>query len=85
MPSNSTSESGSSSRALNGSKGGSEAPCFLTKPQFADLLQVTERTVDRWFQDGELPEEIRLTIGGCVRFMPTALERWIESKAKSEG
>lgn len=85
MSSNSISKSGSSSRALSGSKEGAEAPCFLTKPQFADLLQVTERTVDRWFHDGELPSEIRLTIGGAVRFMPTALERWIKSKAKSEG
>ncbi|MDB4476878.1 helix-turn-helix domain-containing protein [Rhodopirellula sp.] len=84
MSSNSISKSGSYSRALRGSKAGAEAPCFLTKRQFADLLQVTERTVDRWFQDGELPEEIRLTIGGCVRFMPTALERWINSQAKSK-
>ena len=53
---------------------------FLTKRQFAALLQVTPRTVDRWLLDGELPPETRLTIGGCVRFRPVALEQWINSR-----
>ena len=53
---------------------------FLTKPQFAALLQVSERTLDRWLLDGDLPPETRLTIGGCVRFRPVALEQWISSR-----
>jgi len=53
---------------------------FLTKRQFAALLQVTERTIDRWLSDGELPPESKLSIGGCVRFRPVALEQWISSR-----
>ncbi len=53
---------------------------FLTKRQFAALFQVTERTIDRWLLDGELPPESKLTIGGCVRFRPAALEEWIKSR-----
>lgn len=52
---------------------------FLTKQQFADLLQVSQRTIDRWLTDGALPPESRLVIGGCVRFRPLALEEWIRS------
>jgi len=52
----------------------------LTKRQFAALLQVTERTIDRWLSDGELPPESKLSIGGCVRFRPVALEQWISSR-----
>ena len=53
---------------------------FLTKRQFAALLQVTARTIDRWMSNGELPPEIRLSIGGCVRFRPVALEQWISPR-----
>ncbi|GEM_PF-1077191 len=52
---------------------------FLTKRQFAALLQVTERTIDRWLLDGELPPETKLAIGGSVRFRPLVLEQWINS------
>ena len=53
---------------------------FLTKRQFAALLQVTERTIDRWILAGALPPETKLCIGGSVRFRPVALEDWIRSR-----
>ena len=52
---------------------------FLTKRQFAALLQVTERTIDRWLLEGALPPETKLCIGGSVRFRPVVLEEWIRS------
>lgn len=52
---------------------------FLTKKQFAALLQVTERTIDRWLLEGALPSESKLRIGGSVRFRPVVLEEWIRS------
>ena len=57
---------------------------FLTKRQFAALLQVTERTIDRWLLDGELPSESRVNIGGSVRFRPLVLEQWINSRQNSD-
>ncbi len=57
---------------------------FLTKRQFAALLQVTERTIDRWLLDGELPSESRVSIGGSVRFRPLVLEQWISSRRNSD-
>ncbi len=53
---------------------------FLTKRQFAALLQVTERTIDRWLQEGALPSESKFAIGGSVRFRPVVLEEWIRSR-----
>jgi excisionase family DNA binding protein len=53
---------------------------FLTKKQFAALLQVTERTIDRWLLEGTLPSESKFAIGGSVRFRPVVLEEWIRSR-----
>ena len=51
---------------------------FLTKKQLANLLQITERTVDRWVASGIVPPETRLTVGGCVRFRSKAIAAWID-------
>ena len=58
---------------------------FMTKQQFADLLQVSQRTIDRWLTNGDLPPESRLVIGGCVRFRPLALAEWIRSDQQGHG
>lgn len=52
---------------------------FLTKRQFAAILQVTERTIDRWLLEGALPLECKFTIGGSVRFRAVAFEEWLGS------
>ncbi len=41
---------------------------LMTKSEFADLLQVTGRTIDRWLADGLLPRELQVRVGGSVRF-----------------
>lgn len=52
---------------------------MLTKQQFADRLQVSLRTVDRWQADGTLPPDLRVVIGGTVRYCPTATQRWVDA------
>jgi predicted DNA-binding transcriptional regulator AlpA len=52
---------------------------FLTKQQFAELFQVSERTIDRWLTLGLVPPETRFNIGGCVRFKRQAIENWIQA------
>lgn len=41
---------------------------LLTKSEFAELLGVTERTIDRWRAEGVLPRALVVQIGGSVRF-----------------
>ena len=50
---------------------------LMTKDQFAAKLQVTQRTVDRWDQQGILPDGIRVTIGGTARYREIAADQWI--------
>ena len=49
---------------------------LLTKPQIADRLQVSTRTVDFWMAQGHLPF---FKIGRCVRFCwPDVMARFRE-------
>lgn len=50
---------------------------LLTKPQFADQLQVSQRTVDRLHVLDMLPNGLRVEIGGSVRFRQDIATEWI--------
>lgn len=54
-----------------------QAETLLTKKQFSGKLGCTQRTIDRWLQQGILPEGIKVTIGGTVRFRESAADQWI--------
>jgi predicted DNA-binding transcriptional regulator AlpA len=58
------------------------AETLLTKKQFSSKLHCTERTIDRWLQQGILPEGIKVTIGGTVRFRETIADQWIADGCK---
>ena len=50
---------------------------LLTKPQLAGLLQVSQRTVDRWLSEDRLPAGLRVEIAGSVRFRQDIAAEWI--------
>lgn len=52
---------------------------LLTKPQLADLLQVSQRTIDRWQSEDRLPDGLRVEIAGSVRFRPDIATAWIQA------
>jgi len=58
---------------------------LMTKQQVASHLQVSLRTIDRWLADGNLPPEIRVRVGGSVRFNAAAFERWVKSGCPKVG
>jgi excisionase family DNA binding protein len=58
---------------------------LLTKHQVASHLQVSLRTIDRWVADGNLPPEIKVRVGGSVRFNAAAFKRWVKSGCPKVG
>jgi len=52
---------------------------LLTKPQLAKLLQVSQRTIDRWLSEDRLPDGLRVEIAGSVRFRPDIATAWIQA------
>lgn len=50
---------------------------LLTKQQLADMLQVSQRTVDRWLSLDSLPDGLRVEIAGSVRFRSDIATEWI--------
>lgn len=48
---------------------------LLTVADLAHMLQVNERTVRGWRDEGRLPEPIE--IGGTVRWHPVVLDEWL--------
>jgi excisionase family DNA binding protein len=56
---------------------GTTIPCeLITATQFAELLNVSERTLYRLKSTNSLPEPIHL--GGSVRWRLAEIRRWIE-------
>jgi len=51
---------------------------LMTKAQVALELQCSGRTVDRWCEEGLLPEPLQ--IGGSVRWMRADLEAWFKNR-----
>lgn len=61
-----------------------QAPSGLwTKRQLAQYWAVSERTVDRWTRERRLPADLRVVIGGAVRFRPDAAKLWIAAGCPS--
>ncbi len=58
---------------------------LMTKQQVASHLQVNIRTIDRWLADGNLPPELKVRVGGSVRFNAKAFERWVKSGCPKVG
>ena len=54
------------------------ATMLLTKRQVALELQCSGRTVDRWCEEGLLPEPLQ--IGGSIRWMRADLEAWFKNR-----
>ena len=52
---------------------------ILTIREVADYLKVTERTLYRLVQDGEVPG---FKVGGSWRFRRGDLERWITQRSR---
>jgi excisionase family DNA binding protein len=48
---------------------------YLTTKQVADLLQVTERTVEKWRERRDGPPYSRL--GSLIRYSRTEVEKWV--------
>jgi len=52
-------------------------PLLLTRQQVAESLQLNVRTLDRWCEEGLLPEPLR--IGGSTRWLREDLESWFRN------
>lgn len=50
---------------------------LLNKPQLAEKLGVTTRTVDRWLREGTLPADVKVLIGRTARFRAAVADAWI--------
>jgi predicted DNA-binding transcriptional regulator AlpA len=55
---------------------------LLTQSALADLLSVSERTLEGWRRTGEGPGFKRLG-GRCVRYQLSEVERWLASSSRS--
>ena len=55
---------------------------LITAVQFAQLLNVSERTLYRLKSSGKLPKPIEL--GGLVRWRLTKIHRWIDQGCPSD-
>ena len=54
------------------------ASMLLTKAQVAAELQCSTRTVDRWCEEGLLPEPLHF--GGTPRWLRSDLEEWFKNR-----
>jgi excisionase family DNA binding protein len=50
---------------------------LLTIKQVAQKLQVSERTIERWMEEGKISF---VKLGKCVRMREEHLEGWIDKK-----
>lgn len=48
-----------------------------------EMLNISQRTVYRWIQTGELPAPVRLS-KRCIRFSRIALQEFLEKKTRQE-
>ena len=46
---------------------------LLTKSETAELFSTTPRTIDRWLVEGVLPTNVKVRVGGSVRFRTSEL------------
>jgi len=50
---------------------------LLTKKQLAEILQCSERTIDRYIYSGKIPKPLR--IGTRKRWRLSEIENWMQS------
>lgn len=48
---------------------------YMTVPEVAQLLRVSQRTVRRWIQSAEIPV-VRVS-NGVIRFQRDSIQRWL--------
>jgi len=61
---------------------------LLTKQQLATMLQVSQRTIDRWLVEHRLPCNAKVIIAtGSVRYRSNVVQQWINNGCpkQSEG
>lgn len=61
---------------------------LLTKQQLASMLQVSQRTIDRWLVEQRLPRNAKVVIAtGSVRYRSNVLQQWLNDGCpkQSEG
>ena len=61
-------------------------PPLLTKKQVAkEFFSVSERTIDRWLLEGDLPIKVKIVVGGSVRFRTDVLLDYVASEQAEDG
>lgn len=61
-------------------------PPLLTKKQVAqEFFSVTERTIDRWLLKGDLPIDVKMVVGGSVRFRTDVLLDYVAGEQTDNG
>ena len=59
------------------------AAALLTQQQFADELQVSVRTLERWRQEGTGPAFIQ--VGRSPRYRRVDVDAWLEQQRRTKG
>lgn len=54
---------------------------LLTQRQFAEMLGVTPRSLERWRETGDGPPFLR--VGGLVRYAPADVSAWLETRRRT--
>lgn len=57
-------------------------PLLITAEEFAELMQVSVRSIWRLRSAGEIPEPVR--IGGTIRWRREEVRQWIEAGCPSQ-
>jgi excisionase family DNA binding protein len=55
---------------------------LLTSRELAELLGFSSSTIQDWYEAGKIPG---FRIGGRLRFRPTEVEAWLETKRPGDG
>jgi excisionase family DNA binding protein len=50
---------------------------LLKQKEIAELIGVSERTIERWRKDRIMPYK---KVNGRIRFDPTIIEKWLDKK-----
>lgn len=53
----------------------------MTVPEVAAMMRVSRQTIYAWCKSGTIPH---VRIGGCVRFVPSEIERLLTKNAQVE-
>lgn len=59
-----------------------ESPAWLTIPQLADWLQITERHIRRLVAEDRIP---RTKVGGRIRFNHERIQTWLDDNSSGPG